>query len=237
MVDEEQRFGVRHKERIRGAQNLRGRPHAYGHPDPAPMQMGLASLRDISVIETPPAGRRSILTHVGPYDEDLVRLAIEREVAREGQVFFVHNRVETMTKWPKDYAPRAWVRFVVAHGQMPERALEDVMRGFLEGEADVLVTTTIVESGLDVATANTLIVDRSDTMGLAQLYQLRGRIGRSTEQAYAASSLLWEPPSSRRSGSKRSWTSPSLAAGLPSRCGTWRSGELATSSAQSSQAT
>jgi transcription-repair coupling factor (superfamily II helicase) len=150
------------------------------------MQMGLASLRDISVIETPPAGRRSILTHVGPYDEDLVSRAIEREVAREGQVFFVHNRVETIDEVAERLRSLVpGVRFVAAHGQMRERALEDVMRGFLGGEADVLVTTTIVESGLDVATANTLIVDRSDTMGLAQLYQLRGRIGRSTEQAYA----------------------------------------------------
>jgi transcription-repair coupling factor (superfamily II helicase) len=150
------------------------------------MQMGLASLRDISVIETPPVGRRSILTHVGPYDEELAGRAIEREVAREGQVFFVHNRVETIDEAAerlRSLVPD--VRFVVAHGQMPERALEDVMQRFLDREADVLVTTTIVESGLDVATANTLIVDRADTMGLAQLYQLRGRIGRSTEQAYA----------------------------------------------------
>jgi transcription-repair coupling factor (superfamily II helicase) len=148
--------------------------------------MGLASLRDISVIETPPAGRRSILTHVGPYDEDLVKHAIEREVARGGQTFFVHNRVESIDEVAerlRELLPG--VRFVTAHGQMPERALEGVMKHFLDGLADVLVTTTIVESGLDVATANTLIVDRSDAMGLAQLYQLRGRIGRSTEQAYA----------------------------------------------------
>jgi transcription-repair coupling factor (superfamily II helicase) len=186
VVDEEQRFGVRHKERIKELRTSVDVLTLTATPIPRTMQMGLASLRDISVIETPPAGRRSILTHVGPYDEDLVRLAIEREVAREGQVFFVHNRVETIDEVAERLRSLVpGVRFVVAHGQMPERALEDVMRGFLEGKADVLVTTTIVESGLDVATANTLIVDRSDTMGLAQLYQLRGRIGRSTEQAYA----------------------------------------------------
>jgi len=150
------------------------------------MQMGLASLRDISVIETPPAGRRSIQTHVGPYDEDLVRRAIEREVARGGQTFFVHNRVESIDEVAerlRSLVPDA--TFVTAHGQMPERALEGVMRHFLDGRADVLVTTTIVESGLDVASANTLVVDRADAMGLAQLYQLRGRIGRSSQQGYA----------------------------------------------------
>ena len=186
VVDEEQRFGVRHKERIKEYKTSVDVLTLTATPIPRTMQMGLASLRDISVIETPPAGRRSILTHVGPYDEDLVKHAIEREVARGGQTFFVHNRVESIDEVAqrlRELLPG--VRFVTAHGQMPERALEGVMKHFLDGRADVLVTTTIVESGLDVATANTLIVDRSDAMGLAQLYQLRGRIGRSTEQAYA----------------------------------------------------
>jgi transcription-repair coupling factor (superfamily II helicase) len=186
VVDEEQRFGVRHKERIKEYKTSVDVLTLTATPIPRTMQMGLASLRDISVIETPPAGRRSILTHVGPYDEDLVKHAIEREVARGGQIFFVHNRVESIDEVAqrlRELLPD--VRFVTAHGQMPERALEGVMKHFLDGRADVLVTTTIVESGLDVATANTLIVDRSDAMGLAQLYQLRGRIGRSTEQAYA----------------------------------------------------
>ena len=185
VVDEEQRFGVRHKERIKEYKTSVDVLTLTATPIPRTMQMGLASLRDISVIETPPAGRRSILTHVGPYDEELVKHAIEREVAR-GQTFFVHNRVESIDEVAerlRELLPG--VRFVTAHGQMPERALEGVMQHFLDGQADVLVTTTIVESGLDVATANTLIVDRSDAMGLAQLYQLRGRIGRSTEQAYA----------------------------------------------------
>ena len=186
VVDEEQRFGVRHKERLKQFKTSVDVLTLTATPIPRTMQMGLASLRDISIIETPPAGRRSILTHVGPYEEDLVKRAIEREVSRGGQVFFVHNRVETIdevTERLRGIVPG--VRFVTAHGQMPERSLEDVMQGFLQKEADVLVTTTIVESGLDVATANTLIVDRADMMGLAQLYQLRGRIGRSTEQAYA----------------------------------------------------
>ena len=186
VVDEEQRFGVRHKERIREFKTSVDALTLTATPIPRTMQMGLAALRDISVIETPPAGRRSILTHVGPYEEDMVIRAIEREAARDGQIFFVHNRVETIdevTERLRSLMPG--VRFVTAHGQMPERALEDVMRGFLDGEHDALVTTTIVESGLDVATANTLIVDRADAMGLAQLYQLRGRIGRSTHQGYA----------------------------------------------------
>jgi transcription-repair coupling factor (superfamily II helicase) len=186
VVDEEQRFGVKHKERIKEYKASVDLLTLTATPIPRTMQMGLASLRDISVIETPPAGRRSILTHVGPYDEDLVKQAIEREVARGGQIFFVHNRVESIDEVAerlRELVPG--VRFVTAHGQMPERALEGVMQHFLDGQADVLVCTTIVESGLDVATANTLIVDRSDAMGLAQLYQLRGRIGRSREQAYA----------------------------------------------------
>ncbi|MGI8859549.1 MAG: transcription-repair coupling factor [Rubrobacteraceae bacterium] len=186
VVDEEQRFGVRHKERIREFKTSVDALTLTATPIPRTMQMGLAALRDISVIETPPAGRRSILTHVGPYEEDMVKRAIERETSRNGQIFFVHNRVETIdevTERLRSLVPG--VRFVTAHGQMPERALEDVMSGFLDGEYDALVTTTIVESGLDVATANTLIVDRADAMGLAQLYQLRGRIGRSREQGYA----------------------------------------------------
>jgi transcription-repair coupling factor (superfamily II helicase) len=186
VVDEEQRFGVRHKERIKEYKSSVDVLTLTATPIPRTMQMGLASLRDISVIETPPAGRRSILTHVGPYEEDLVKRAIEREVARGGQTFFVHNRVESIDEVAqrlRELLPG--VRFVTAHGQMPERALEGVMQHFLDGLADVLVTTTIVESGLDVATANTLVVDRADAMGLAQLYQLRGRIGRSREQAYA----------------------------------------------------
>jgi transcription-repair coupling factor (superfamily II helicase) len=186
IVDEEQRFGVKHKERLKELKTDVDVLTLTATPIPRTMQMGLSELRDISTIETAPAGRRSILTHVGPYEEGLVEKAIRREIERGGQVFFVHNRVETIddvTEQLRALVPEA--SFVTAHGQMPERALESVMQTFLDGEAQVLVTTTIVESGLDVATANTLIVDRADTMGLSQLYQLRGRIGRSREQAYA----------------------------------------------------
>jgi transcription-repair coupling factor (superfamily II helicase) len=186
IVDEEQRFGVKHKERLKEFKASVDLLTLTATPIPRTMQMGLATLRDISVIETPPSGRRSILTHVGPYEEDLVARAIEKEVRRGGQIFFVHNRIDTIDEVAERLdALVPGARFVAAHGRMPERALEDVMRRFLDREADVLVTTTIVESGLDVATANTLVVDRADAMGLAQLYQLRGRIGRSTEQAYA----------------------------------------------------
>jgi transcription-repair coupling factor (superfamily II helicase) len=186
VVDEEQRFGVKHKERIKQFKVSVDVLTLTATPIPRTMQMGLASLRDISVIETAPAGRRSILTHVGPYDEDLVKRAIEREARREGQTFFVHNRVDSIDEVAERLRGLTpGVSYVTAHGQMPERQLEDVMRRFLDGEVDVLVTTTIVESGLDVATANTLIVDRSDLMGLSQLYQLRGRTGRSKAQAYA----------------------------------------------------
>ena len=186
IVDEEQRFGVKHKERIREFKTSVDVLTLTATPIPRTMQMGLAALRDISIIETAPVGRRSILTHVGPYEEDLIARAIRREVDRGGQVFFVHNRIETIDEVAERLRSLVpGVRFVTAHGRLPERALEDVMGRFLGREADALVTTTIVESGLDVATANTLIVDRADAMGLAQLYQLRGRIGRSTEQAYA----------------------------------------------------
>ncbi|QIN79394.1 transcription-repair coupling factor [Rubrobacter marinus] len=186
VVDEEQRFGVKHKERLKEFKASVDLLTLTATPIPRTMQMGLAALRDISVIETPPTGRRSILTHVGPEEDELVKRAIEKEVRRSGQVFFVHNRVDSLEEVAEklgDLVPG--VSFVTAHGQMTERQLEDSMRRFLDREADVLVTTTIVESGLDVATANTLIVDRADMMGLSQLYQLRGRIGRSAAQAYA----------------------------------------------------
>jgi transcription-repair coupling factor (superfamily II helicase) len=143
-------------------------------------------MRDISVIETPPEGRRPIRTHVGEYDEELVKTALERETARGGQSFYLHNRVESID----DAAERLQqlcpgLRLIVAHGQMPERELEQHMLGFLRGDADVLVSTTIIESGLDIPQANTLVVERADTLGLAQLYQIRGRVGRSDVLAHS----------------------------------------------------
>ena len=186
IVDEEQRFGVKQKELMR---QLRLRVDVISlsaTPIPRTLQMSLAGLRDISVIETPPEGRRPVKTYVGEYDEELVRRAIERELSRGGQAFFLHNRVETIEETAervRAMCPQAKV--LVAHGQMDEKRLEQTMLSFLRGEATVLVCTTIVESGLDISSANTLIVERADDLGLAQLYQIRGRVGRSKERAYA----------------------------------------------------
>jgi transcription-repair coupling factor (superfamily II helicase) len=155
--------------------------------------MSLAGLRDISVIETPPEGRRPVRTYVGPYDEDLVRHAIEREVERGGQSFFLHNRIDSLPEVAerlRAIVPGA--RFAEAHGQMEEARLEETMLDFLRGGADCLVTTTIIESGLDIPSANTLIVERSDQLGLSQAYQIRGRVGRSRERAFAY--LLYPSP-------------------------------------------
>ena len=148
--------------------------------------MSLAGLRDISVIETPPEGRRPIRTYVGPYDEELVRRAIERERQRGGQAFFLHNRIDTLHEAAERLrALCPDVRFAEAHGRMDETELERTMLEFLRGDADCLVATTIIESGLDIPQANTLIVERADELGLAQAYQIRGRVGRSRERAYA----------------------------------------------------
>ncbi len=148
--------------------------------------MSMSGLRDISVIETPPEGRRPVRTYVGPWDEALVSQAIRREVGRGGQVFYLHNRVETLERAAEMLRAIApGVRVTVAHGQMPEGELEQAMLTFLRGDSDLLVATTIIESGIDIPAANTLIVERSDLLGLAQAYQIRGRVGRSRERAYA----------------------------------------------------
>ena len=186
IVDEEQRFGVKQKELLRQLKLRVDVLSLSATPIPRTLQMSLAGLRDISVIETPPEGRRPVRTYVGEYDEELVKQAIERELAREGQTFFLHNRVDSIDETAeriRAICPEA--RVSVAHGQMDEKQLERVMLEFLRGDADVLVCTTIVEAGLDIPTANTLIVERADALGLAQLYQIRGRVGRSRERAYA----------------------------------------------------
>jgi transcription-repair coupling factor (superfamily II helicase) len=155
-------------------------------PSPRTLQMSLAGLRDISVIETPPEGRRPVKTYVGEYDEQLVKQALEREVARGGQAFFLHNRVDDIDETAerlRSLCPK--MRFTVAHGQMDEKQLEERMMSFLRGDADVLVSTTIIESGIDIPQANTLIIERADALGLSQLYQIRGRVGRSDQTAYA----------------------------------------------------
>jgi transcription-repair coupling factor (superfamily II helicase) len=195
VIDEEQRFGVKHKEHFK-----RLRAHVdvltlTATPIPRTMYMSLTGVRDISMIQTAPEDRLPVTTHVGPFDDRLVRQAVLREMERGGQVFFVHNRVQTIESARErlqQIVPEA--RLVVAHGQMDERQLERVMEQFGNGEYDILVSTSIIESGLDIPNANTLIVDRADWFGLAQLYQLRGRVGRSAQQAYA---YVFHPPSNR----------------------------------------
>jgi transcription-repair coupling factor (superfamily II helicase) len=186
IVDEEQRFGVKQKELLRQLRMKVDVIAMSATPIPRTLQMSLAGLRDISVIETPPEGRRPVKTYVGEYDEQLVRQALEREKARGGQAFFLHNRVDDIDETAerlRALCPK--LTFEVAHGQMDEKTLEERMMRFLRGEADVLVSTSIIESGIDIPQANTLIVDRADVFGLSQLYQIRGRVGRSRERAYA----------------------------------------------------
>ena len=186
IVDEEQRFGVKQKELLRQLKLKVDVIAMSATPIPRTLQMSLAGVRDISVIETPPEGRRPVKTYVGEYDEQLVKQALEREHARGGQGFFLHNRVESIDETAERLrALCPAMRFEVAHGQMEERTLEQRMLKFLRGDADVLVCTSIIESGIDIPQANTLIVERSDAFGLAQLYQIRGRVGRSRERAYA----------------------------------------------------
>jgi transcription-repair coupling factor (superfamily II helicase) len=186
IVDEEQRFGVAQKELLRQLRLEVDVLAMSATPIPRTLHMSLSGLRDITVITTPPRGRHPIKTHVGEFDEELIAAALRREVGREGQSFYLHNRVETIDEAAERV--RQWVpelRVGVAHGQMPERRLEDVMMKFLHGDFDVLVSTTIIESGLDIPQANTLVVERADTLGLAQLYQIRGRVGRSDAHAHA----------------------------------------------------
>ncbi len=186
VVDEEQRFGVKQKELLRQLKLKVDVIAMSATPIPRTLQMSLAGVRDISVIETPPEGRRPIKTYVGEYDEELVGQALRRELSRDGQAFFLHNRVETIEETAERLrALCPEVRFEVAHGQMDEKTLERRMLQFLRGEADVLVCTSIIEAGIDIPQANTLVVERADIFGLAQLYQIRGRVGRSRERAYA----------------------------------------------------
>jgi len=201
IVDEEQRFGVAQKELLRQLRLEVDVLSLSATPIPRTLHMSLSGLRDISVIETPPEGRRPIRTFVGEYDEELVQTALRREAAREGQAFYLHNRVETIDEAAerlRQLCPE--LRFIVAHGQMREKELEDHMLSFLGGDADVLVSTTIIESGLDIPQANTLVVERADALGLAQLYQIRGRVGRSDVTAHA---YLFYPDAQELTGEAR----------------------------------
>jgi transcription-repair coupling factor (superfamily II helicase) len=186
IVDEEQRFGVAHKERLKELKLNVDVLTLSATPIPRTLNMSLVGLRDMSVIETPPKDRLAIQTTVAPFAESLIRRAIEEELSRHGQVFFVHNRVESIyaiADLLSKLVPRA--RVVVGHGQMGEKELETVMYKFVRGEADVLICTTIVENGLDIPRANTILINRADRFGLSELYQLRGRVGRSNQRAYA----------------------------------------------------
>jgi transcription-repair coupling factor (superfamily II helicase) len=186
IVDEEHRFGVKHKERLKQLKLETDVLTLTATPIPRTLHLSLAGLRDMTLMQTPPRDRSPVLTFVEPGDDDgLLDEGISRELDRGGQVFFVHNRIETIIAQAdrvRRIVPRA--RVAVAHGQMRERELEDIMHRFVSGEVDVLVSTLIVESGLDVPNANTMFVNRADNLGLAQLYQLRGRVGRSHRRAY-----------------------------------------------------
>ena len=186
IIDEEQRFGVTHKERLKKLRTEVDVLTMTATPIPRTLYLSLTGVRDISVIETPPEERLPVVTYVGPYDAGLVRRAVLRELERSGQVFYVHNRVQTIEgahRRLKGLVPEA--RIAIAHGQMPERELEETMLRFVAGEIDVLLCTSIIESGLDIPNANTLIVEGAERFGLAQLYQLRGRVGRGARRAYA----------------------------------------------------
>lgn len=186
IVDEEHRFGVEHKERLK---TMKVNTHVLtltATPIPRTLSMALSGLREISIINTPPVDRLPIRTFISCYDEDLIQKAIETELSRGGQVFFLHNRVQTIEKMAetlRKLVPSAHI--LVAHGQMSEKELEDTMIAFSQKKAQVLVCTTIIESGIDLPSANTILINRADTLGLAQLYQIRGRVGRADQRAYA----------------------------------------------------
>src|SRR5271166_998497 len=186
VVDEEQRFGVRHKERLKQLRREVDVLTMSATPIPRTLHMSLLGLRDMSVIETPPKDRMAIQTVVAAWDEKLIRSSIEKELERGGQVYFVHNRVESIyeiSEKIREMVPKA--RILIGHGQMPESELERIMLAFMRHEADILVATTIIENGLDIPLCNTIIINRADRHGLSELYQLRGRVGRSDRRAYA----------------------------------------------------
>lgn len=194
IVDEEQRFGVEHKEHIKSMRTHVDVLTMSATPIPRTLEMSLAGIREMSTILTPPEERHPVLTYVGPHDDKQVAAALRRELLRDGQVFYIHNRVRTIDQAAariRQLVPEA--RVVVAHGQMNEETLEKTVEGFWNREYDILVCTTIVETGLDISNANTLIVERADTFGLSQLHQLRGRVGRSRERGYA---YMLYPPNS-----------------------------------------
>ncbi len=186
VVDEEQRFGVEHKETLKALRTDVDVLSMSATPIPRTLEMAVTGIREMSLLATPPEERQPILTFVGAYTDEQVSAAIKRELLRDGQVFYIHNRVEDINKVAahvQELVPEA--RVAIAHGKLSETELERVIVDFWNREFDVLVCTTIVETGLDISNANTLIVDRADAMGLAQLHQLRGRVGRGRDRGYA----------------------------------------------------
>ncbi|HCX59599.1 MAG TPA: transcription-repair coupling factor, partial [Candidatus Cloacimonas sp.] len=186
IIDEEHRFGVRHKDRLRRIQSNVDTLYMSATPIPRTLNMALAKLKEISLMQTSPKERLPIRTIITPRDMEVIKDAIRREVDRGGQVFFVHNRVQTIETVAAELRREMPdISFMVGHAQMPEHHLEEVMKAFVDREFQVLISTTIIENGIDIPNANTILIDRADTFGLAQIYQMRGRVGRSNRRAYA----------------------------------------------------
>ncbi|MDQ4025493.1 MAG: DEAD/DEAH box helicase [Actinomycetota bacterium] len=199
IVDEEQRFGVDQKEKLKKLRASVDVLTLTATPIPRTLEMAMSGIRDVSIVDTPPEDRHPVMTYVGEYDEQMIGSAIRRELLRDGQVFYVHHRVDTIShaaQRVQELVPDA--RVGLAHGQMDERTLEQAMLDFGDAKTNVLVCTTIIESGLDIPTCNTLVVERADLLGLSQMYQLRGRVGRAHERAYAY--LFWPPDRSITEG-------------------------------------
>ena len=185
IIDEEHRFGVRHKEKLKMLRKDVDVLSMTATPIPRTMHMALSGARDLSVIDTPPENRYPVQTFVVEYSHNMIKEAIQRELNRGGQVYFIYNRIQSIEKWAQklqELVPGA--RIAVGHGQMPEQKLEKIMHEFMQGKYDILICTTIVEAGLDIPNVNTMVVYDADFFGLAQLYQLRGRVGRSNRLAY-----------------------------------------------------
>lgn len=240
IIDEEQRFGVAHKEKIKQMKENVDVLTLTATPIPRTLHMSLIGIRDMSVLEEAPNERLPIQTYVCEYNEEMVREAIVREMARGGQVYYVYNRVNNIADIAaaiQQLVPEANVSF--AHGQMKEHELEKIMYDFINGEIDVLVSTTIIETGLDISNVNTIIIHDSDNMGLSQLYQLRGRVGRSNRTAYAF--LMYKRDKMLKEEAEKDWqpsrNSRSWAAALRLPCGIWKSGAPATYLARCSMAT
>ncbi len=226
IIDEEQRFGVQHKEKIKKLKENIDVLTLTATPIPRTLHMSLIGIRDMSVLEEAPVDRMPIQTYVMEENDEMVREAIEREISRQGQVYYVYNRVQDIAEMAakiQKLVPDANVAY--AHGQMREHKLEDIMYDFINGEIDVLVSTTIIETGLDISNANTMIIHDADRMGLSQLYQLRGRVGRSNRMAYAfllyRRDKMLREVAEKRLSAIREFTD--LGSGVKSPCGIWKS--------------